>query len=110
MNRRIRLASMFVFLLAVTPLFASDPPWAWWRAPWLRSPANMNGCPPLGGCVDDYCKKPMPHLVDVPRCGGPDDYCKKPMPHLVDVPRCGGPDDYCRKPMPTLLCPIVPHR
>jgi len=62
-------------------------------------------CPSLGGCPDDYCRKPFPNIIGASRCGGPDDYCRKPAPCLTDVSRCGGPDDYCKKSIPSLLCP-----
>src|SRR5688572_30645323 len=65
---------------------------------------DLNGCPSLGCCPDDYCRKPCPVLFPPALCGGPDDYCRKPFPCLGDVPRCGGPDDYCRKALPCLLC------
>jgi hypothetical protein len=65
----------------------------------------LNGCPNLGCCPDDYCRKPCPVINPISRCGSPDDYCRKPLPHLCNVPHCGTCNDYCRKPLPTLLCP-----
>jgi len=62
-------------------------------------------CPSTGSCPDDYCRKPCPMIIAVPRCGGPNDYCRKPMPCLKDLLRGGSCDDYCRKPLPCLLCP-----
>lgn len=79
-------------------------PWIW---PWTNAGKT---CPPIGCCPDDYCRKPCPVIVPVPRCGGPDDYCRKPMPCITDIPRCGTCDDYCRKPLPCLLCPpLTPY-
>jgi hypothetical protein len=68
-----------------------------------------NGCPDLRCYPDDYCRKPIPCLVPVSRCGGPDDYCRKPIPCLFDVPRAGLCPDYCRKAFPSLLCPPCFH-
>src|SRR4029077_20877893 len=60
----------------------------------------------LGGCPDDYCRKPCPPSWPLP-CGGPDDYWRKPCPPAWPLP-CGEPDDYCRKPCPNLCWPPCP--
>src|SRR5262245_18358237 len=61
-------------------------------------------CPNLPCCPDDYCKKSCT-IFPGPCGGGCDDYCRKPMPCIIDINRCGGCDDYCLKPVPSLLCP-----
>src|ERR1043166_2082302 len=62
-------------------------------------------CPSIGGCPDDYCRKPCPVLCPVLRCGAADDYCRKPSPCLTNIASGGACDDYCRKALPSLLCP-----
>jgi hypothetical protein len=89
---------------------ATDP--QVWGLPHLWRPWWNGGrvCPSVGCCPDDYCRKPMPCICPVPRCGSCDDYCRKPMPCLCPVPRCGSCDDYCHKPLPCLLCPpLTPY-
>jgi hypothetical protein len=59
---------------------------------------------PLGGCPDDYCRKPMPCVRRLP-CGQCDDYCPKPLPRICTLP-CGESYEYCRKPWPRLCRPL----
>ena len=99
--------ALLVCLLVADHAAAQHPPAP--RHPWHGIWSMLNGCPPLGCCPDDYCRKPMPAAP--PRdCGGADDYCRKPMPCISSIPRSCICDDYCRKPLPTMLCPpLTPY-
>ena len=100
----VRISIGVLLALACASLVSADPP-AGTSRPFWQHLWSTSACPPVGGCPDDYVRKPMPSICPLPCGGSVDDYCRKPLPCIPALPRCGTPDDYCRKPLPCLLCP-----
>jgi hypothetical protein len=64
--------------------------------------------PPIAGCPDDYCRKPIPCIPCLPPSCACDDYCRKSLPCVPCLSQCGLCDDYCRKPFPNFCWPPSP--
>jgi len=90
-------------LLALLPATAQAAgPWPLfdgqcWNFPRLHELWRKRDC----WCPDDYCPKPLPDCLPIPKgCG--DDYCAKPLPFVpANAPGCGC--DYRPKCCPLYL-------
>lgn len=100
----LRILTVLVSLVCVVGQGLAQHPAR--QTTWPSSAAGCaKTCPSIGCCIDDYCRKAFPMILNVSRCGSPDDYCRKIIPCLTDVFGGCGCDDYCRKALPNLLCP-----